>query len=343
MTERRHDGGHEAKLRFLGDPATYGEGPVEVRETHMSWVFLTPRRVFKLKKPVRHDYLDFSTVEKRRFTCEEELRLNRRLAADTYLRTLPLRQDDGGALSLGGPGSTVDWLVEMKRLPQSEMLDERLRSGHVSRGEIAAVANRLAEFYRDRRPEIADGGAYLAHLEEEQRINRTILLRPEFDLTDPVAGLLDRLDEWLARVRPEILGRIADGEIVEGHGDLRPEHVCLLEPPQIIDCLEFNRAMRLIDPYDEVNYLGMECEMLGNQWIRGMLDATLDRVFDRRPTARLLAVYGGFRALLRARLCVAHLLEASVRLEDVWRPLALRYLAQAEREMVSLPSPGGPK
>ncbi len=136
-----------------------------------------------------------------------------------------------------------------------------------------------------------------------------MLLKPGFGLADIVAGMLDTVDEGLARMTHEIEARIAAGVIVEGHGDLRPEHVCLAQPPQIIDCLEFNRAMRLIDPYDEVNFLGLECEMLGAPWIRARLGDILDSLFDRRPSSELLAVYGGFRALLRARLCIAHLME----------------------------------
>lgn len=327
----------DAKLRFLGDPATHGGAPVELRETHMSWVFLTPDRVYKLKKPVRLNYLDFSTLQRRRLVCEEELRLNSRLAADTYLRVLGLRCDREGRLNLDGRGRAVDWLVEMRRLPQNDMLDERLRSGTVREAEMEAVAERLAQFYLACPAEIAEGGAYLAHLQEEQRINRLILERDEFGATDVAALPLRLVDTWLERLTPEIRSRIAGGSVVEGHGDLRPEHICLAETPQIIDCLEFNRAMRLIDPYDEVNYLGMECEMLGNTWIRPRLASTLDRVFDRRPSEQLVALYGGFRALLRARLCLAHLLEPPVvRKEGLWRPLALRYLEQAGRECAPL-------
>ena len=343
MTRQRQIADLAAKVSFLGDPAAYGRSTrhVEAHETHMSWLFLTDSRVYKLKKPVRHAFLDFSTIAKRRFYCEEELRLNRRLAAGTYRRLVPLRRDAPGRLVLGGNGRVVDWLVEMERLPQVDMLDERIRSGCVTPREIENVTTMLADFYAACEPEIADGQAYLRHLVGEQRINRSILMRPEFGLRNIVAGALDTVDGLLAGLKPKIEARISHGAIVEGHGDLRPEHVCLCEPPQIIDCLEFNRLMRIIDPYDEINYLGMECEMLGAPWIRAQLDRHLESRLSDRPGAELLALYGGFRALLRARLCMAHLLDRPMRHEEKWRPLAIRYILQTKRECLNTGSPAG--
>ncbi|WP_159592347.1 hypothetical protein [Chelativorans xinjiangense] len=305
----------------------------------MSWVFLADDRVYKLKKPVRRPFLDFSTVAKRRFFCEEEVRLNSRLAPETYLRVVPLCRLPSGAFSLGDRGRIVDWLVEMRRLPQADMLDERIAKGQAGRDDIGRVAGLLAEFYACRAPERAEGGVYLRHLLAEHRLNRSVLMRPDLALGETAGSPLDAVEWLLARSRAEILARIAVDMIVEGHGDLRPEHVCLSHPPQIIDCLEFNRAMRIIDPYDEINYLGMECEMLGAPWIRPMLSAALEKRHGRRPSAGLLALYGAFRALLRARLCIVHLLEEPVRHPERWRPLAIRYIGQAKQELVSFRSP----
>lgn len=326
------------KVRRLGDPAIYAGATrqVEVRETHMSWIFLTDSRVYKLKKPVRNSFLDFSTLARRHFFCLEELRLNRRLAHPTYLSVVPLRRSRTGELSLGGDGSVVDWLVEMKRLPGDDMMDERIRQGRITPREVENVGTILANFYADCPPLIAEGDAYLQHLVEEQRINRAMLLRPDFGLGEIAGPALDTVDTVMASLLPRIKERIANGRIVEGHGDLRPEHVCLTAPPQIIDCLEFNRSMRIIDPYDEVNYLGMECDMLGASWIRPSLNRMLEQRLGNRPEAGLLALYAGFRALLRARICIVHLLERPPRRPEKWRPLTIAYIGQVERECVSL-------
>jgi uncharacterized protein len=333
------------KVAFLSSREAHGSArPVEARETRMSWVFLSDDTVYKLKKPVTFRYLDFGSIARRRFFCKEEVRLNRRLAADTYRGTVPLRLDSTGRFRIGGQsGRIVDWLVEMKRLPQADMLDERLNAGTVERGDVQPVAARLAEFYAGCRPATRNASAYLRRLAEEQRINRQVLLRPRFALGPKAAVPLDTADSMLARLAPSIERRIVAGAIVEGHGDLRPEHVCLIDPPQIIDCLEFNLSMRLVDPYDEVNYLAMECDMLGAPWIRGVLLAALDGRLPGWPDPEMLALYGGLRALLRARLSILHLDERPIRHPGKWRPLALRYIEQAARELVSPPCPEIPR
>jgi len=332
------------KVRFLSDPAAYGgaEGEVRARETHMSWVFIGERSVYKLKKPVRYPFLDFGTPAKRRFFCEEELRLNRRLAAATYRAVEPLRQDSSGAFSLGGEGKAVDWLVVMERLPEAEMLDQRIRCDRLEKEDVVRIGETLARFYRTCRPEPDDGRLYLEHLQREHGLNRDILSRRELALHGAAAAALEAVGAALERLSPMIENRIRRGLIVEGHGDLRPEHVCLVDPVQIIDCLEFNRAMRMIDPYDEVGYLGLECDVLGAGWVRPMLLDILERRNGGRPDPQLLAFYGAFRALLRARLCMAHLLETPVRHPRKWKPMALRYIAAAERDCLSLPSRGDP-
>ncbi|MCA1408344.1 hypothetical protein I6F26_30545 [Ensifer sp. IC3342] len=338
---KRHDEIHPdfsaaltQKVQFLSNPASHPQRPdkIETRETHMSWVFIADDWVLKLKKPVSRSHLDFSTVEARKFFCEEELRLNRRLARETYRAVKPLYCDDGGTLTFEKTAHVIDWLVEMRRLPADEMLDARIAANRVSPAEMARITDRLARFYIGCPPEIADGSAYIWHLLEEHEINRELLVRSEFELSG-VAALLDGVGVGLGEMRGAIESRIARGRIVEGHGDLRPEHVCLVSPPQIIDCLEFNRSMRIIDPYDEIGYLALECEVLGADWIRPLLLSALERELGDRPDDRLLALYGGFRALLRARLCLAHLLENPVREPKKWRPLALAYLTQARRHL----------
>ncbi len=116
------------KVAHLRRPESYPGRPqrVEAIETHMSWVFLTDRHAYKLKKPIRYDRLDFSTPERRRFYCQEEVRLNRRLAASVYLGTPALTRDARGALTLGGTGRPVEWLVHMRRLPEHLTLEHLL-------------------------------------------------------------------------------------------------------------------------------------------------------------------------------------------------------------------------
>jgi len=332
-------------VRFLQTPAAHGGHAgaveaVETIETHMSWVFLAGEHVLKMKKPVRYPFLDFSTLAAREHDCREELRLNARLAPGVYLGLLALQQRDGGyALvpedRLPAPGVTIDWLVLMRRLPAQRLLDHLIAAGGVAPEDIAALARVLADFYRRVPPAGVSPTEYLARFQREQSINRALLLRPGFGLHGAEAAL-DSLDAALQRHAPLLMARAAGGHVVDGHGDLRPEHVCLQQPPVVIDALEFNAALRQVDPYDELGFLGLECEMAGAQWIGPRLLAGCVETLGDAPPAALSQLYTAYRAQLRARLAVAHLLDAQPRTPHKWAPLAQRYLDRsltALREM----------
>lgn len=330
----------DEKLRFLRQPAAYecGNDEVVVEETHMSWVFLVGKRAYKLKKPVCYSYLDFSTVEARARDCREEVRLNRRLAPDVYLGVVPLTVASGGGLSIGGNGVPVDWLVVMRRLPRERMLDRALSGGHVDREEVIAVADALCDFYRGATRADISPEEYVAQFRREQEKNREVLTDTAFDLDGArIADTLCLVDDVLANDAALLMARVEAGRVVEGHGDLRPEHVCLNTPPVIIDCLEFNRELRLVDPVDELMFLGLECKRLGDGWIGATLfERYSARLGDAPPTA-LLDFYWRYRACLRARLSLVHILERDTRAPGKWLPLARQYLALAETPEINLP------
>jgi aminoglycoside phosphotransferase family enzyme len=240
---------------------------VEVVETHMALVFLTDRHAYKLKKPVILPFLDFGTLEARRHLCAEEVRLNRRLAPKTYLGTIALTLDNQGRLQLGGTGPAVDWLVRMVRLPADRVLDHVLALGQATEAAIIAVATVLAKFYAGQPPIRLDPAAHRRFFLDE--IARTIEALVQLRGSTRRARaerIVAALRAFVAERSHLLEQRIVDGRIIEGHGDLRPEHVYLNGTPVIIDCLEFNRALRLIDPTDELTYLGVraaECSMGG--------------------------------------------------------------------------------
>ena len=319
----------EARLAFL----RAGHPGCEVVETHMAWVLLDREHALKLKKPVRYPFLDFSTVAAREADARAELRLNRRLAPGVYLGLLAL-QWDGERFALvpeerlPAPGRSVDWLVLMRRLPAARMLDRLIAAGGVDPQDIDTLADRLVAFYRTVARAGVDAQTLLARLAEERRIDAQVLTRPAFALAEAPA-LLARFEAACAVAAPLLAARAAEGRIVEGHGDLRPEHVCLVEPPVVIDCLEFNAAMREVDPFDELSFLGLECALLGAPWIGPHLIARCAEALGDRPAPALLAFHAARRALLRARLAAAHLLESAPRMPARWLPLARRYLDEA--------------
>lgn len=327
------------KVAFLSRTDAYGPRvtEVEVKETHMSWLFLAGNRVYKLKKPVQYPFLDFRTLAAREANCRAETRLNRRLAPDVYRGVARLTMEQGGRLALDGEGETVDWLVVMRRLPEDRMLDNVIAQGKAERREVQRVADILAQFYHHLAPVDISAGDHVDLFVRHQRSNRELLTDPDLGVAGAMAeDVLDVLDEFLERESRLLTERVREGRIVEGHGDLRPGHICMIEPPVIIDCLEFNRALRLLDPFDELADLAMECDRLGASWIGGMLIDRCAAELGDRPPERLMAFYRAYRACLRARLAVRHLLDAEVREPERWPPLAREYLAIAQQACLRL-------
>lgn len=322
-----------AKVAFLGMPAAYGRapGPIGCRETHMSWVFSTADEVYKLKKPVRFPYLDFSTLERRRAACADEFVLNRRLAPGVYKSVLPLTRR-GDAMAIGGPGEVVDWLVVMRRLDEQRTLEHLLLAGRLTPRQLDPLIALLTRFYR-RAPRVAVSPAtHLGRWRRSLAANRSILLASRFGLPAPLVLRIDRRQRDFLRDHSDLLlARARRRLIVDGHGDLRPEHIWPEPPVTIIDCLEFNAELRAVDPLDELAYLDVECTLIGaprhGAHVARQVAASLPGGF----MPRLFAFYVSYRATLRARLAIAHLLEERPRSPAKWRPLALRYLQAADK------------
>lgn len=321
------------KVRLLSDSTAYPHAPTEVRaiETHMSFVFLAGEKAYKLKKPVLFPFLDFSTLQAREAMCLEELRLNRRLTVNVYLGLRALTASPTGDLAIDGEGAVVDWLIEMRRLPNDRMLDHMLSERSVMDAEVNRLSRKLGDFYRLADRSTITPGAYLARFSREQSKNREVLTCREFAL-DPGRSdvILDRLDARLLADRALLEERVRSSSIVDGHGDLRPEHICFTDPIAIFDCLEFNAELRQVDPFDELAFLGVECALLGAPTIGKKLVARVGQRLDDPAPARLISLYSAWRAVLRARLALAHLLDPVPRLPEKWEPLASRYLALAE-------------
>lgn len=326
------------ELKRLAEPSAYPHAParVDLLETHMSHLFLAGDRVYKMKKPVRFAFLDFSTPLAREADCRAELRLNRRLAPDVYLDVVPLTFD-AGKLSIGGEGETIDWLVVMKRLPAELMLDRLLASGDVDTGRIEELAARLAEFYAAAARSTISERDYIARFVREQAENRRIIAMRDFALDHCDAkAVLDEADRLLVAQQPALAARVREKRIVDGHGDLRPDHICFCEPLAIFDCLEFNDRLRQVDPFDELAFLALECDLLGAPQIGAAIVAATAQRLGGAPPPALFALYGACRALLRARLCLAHLLDPAPRRKEKWEPLARRYLALARARLTNI-------
>ena len=297
----------------------------------MSWVFLTDYHAYKLKKPVRYSFLDFSTLEARRRDCEEELRLNRRLAGDVYIDTIALAVDAQGSLHLEGNGEPVDWLVKMRRLPGARMMDNAIRRHAITQQEIHQVGEKLALFYQQAAPEDMTPAEYRHRLSRYINENRQELQRPEYGLNPSTIHVITYAQLSLLTDKRWLFDqRIEQGHIIEAHGDLRPDHICLQDPPVIIDCLEFKREFRLLDPADELCFLAVECEWLGTKHIGDEIFNAYSQITGDTPDAHLIAFYKIYRACLRAKIALWHTTDGTVQDHPKWFNKAQDYLRIAE-------------
>jgi aminoglycoside phosphotransferase family enzyme len=320
------------KVAFLRRRDTYPDRPtrVETIETHMSWVFLTDRLVYKLKKPIRYDVLDFGTRELRLRSCRREVRLNRRLARHVYLGVVSLTLESGRRLCLDGAGPPVDWLVKMRRLPEDRVLERRILEGSLERPEVDPAAALLAAFYAKAPPAPVDGVGYGVHLREGIRADRDELVKSIYRLpVDEVDRIADVQLTYVDRGRSALDRRVEKSRVVEGHGDLRPEHIFLTDPPAVIDCLEFSRDLRIQDPLDELTFLALECTRLGGHDVGGWFLETYRDATGDEPPPDLIAFYWRYRALRRAKVAVWHLRDPTRDDADKWRARAAWYLSAA--------------
>jgi uncharacterized protein len=322
------------KVAFLGRAEAYGHSvdTVVCRETHMSWVFLAGALVYKLKKPVRFSYLDFSTLARREAACRAEFSLNRRLAPDVYVGVSALTISDDG-LVLGGSGQIVDWLVVMNRLDDRWSLEQVICDGRLERAHLQNLVSTLSCFYRRARPVLVSPGAHTAEWPRNISSNRAILLDPRLGLPAGRVRRIDRaLGRFLAERRDVLTERVRRRRIVDGHGDLRPEHIWLNHHVRIIDCLEFNAHLRAVDPIDEIAFLSLECERLGALWAARYIREGVERRLHEHVPPELFLFYRVYRAMLRARLAIAHLLDPQPRTPEKWPRRAREYLDIAARD-----------
>lgn len=326
------------KVAFLSTTGAYPYPVDEVirRETHMSWVFLAGERVYKLKKPVLFPYLDFSTLARREAACRAELTLNRRLAPDVYKDVVALVLSPQG-MAIGGPGKTIDWMVVMRRLDESQTLEHVLMAGRPSPCQIDRLASTLVGFYRRATAPFVVPEVHLSGWRHSLSYNRRVLLDSRLGLPAGLVTHIDRVQRrFLAERSALIADRVRHRHIVDGHGDLRPEHIWLGEPVRIIDCLEFNPRLRAVDPFDEIAFLCIECERLGGKWVSAYIKRRVMRALQDGLSDALFTFYRCHRATLRARLAIAHLLEPNPRTPEKWPHLARTYLRLAADDAARL-------
>jgi aminoglycoside phosphotransferase family enzyme len=323
-----------AKVAALCNPEIYQDRcqRVDTIETHMSWIFLTEHLVYKLKKPLLRSFINLSRCADRRLNSWQELVLNQRLAPHVYLAVLPLTGGPRGTLQLNGAGPVVDWLVKMRRLPADLMLDRLIKDRKLSESDLSRFLSTVVDFYLRCARSTITPEAYLQRLKTQIQSEQQQLLDPNLQLPE---GSIDHMAAELVKFvdsdAAALEARVNSGLILEGHGDLRPEHICLTEPVVVFDCLEFSQDLRILDTADELAFLFLECTKLsgGDAVAHAIKSIYTDMTADKLPW-HVLQFYMAKRAMLRAKLAIWHIYDCPPRDHARWRSQALAYLRTVE-------------
>ena len=281
--------------------------PIRLIQTHISWVFLTGDYVYKIKKPVKFSFLDFSTREKRKSLCEEEVRLNRRLCPEVYLGAVPIAMDRHP--SFGGSGFPMDYAVKMRQLPSEKIMSLLLTEGKVTESHIRSIAKIISDFHSKidvihekeyNSPEmIAEQFADLGGVRETAE--RACKMGEKIDF------ILKKAEEFARKNRPLFLQRQEKGFIRDCHGDLHSGNIFLTDPIVIFDCIEFNKSFRYTDTSADAGFLAMDLDAHGRKDLSRLFISEYLRLSGDRGMPALLDYYKCYRANVRAKIaCLTH-------------------------------------
>jgi uncharacterized protein len=327
-----------AVVELLAAPSTHDGAAVERIDTHSAIVFLAGARAWKLKRAVQFDYLDFSTVPRRKEMCEAEVRLNRRTAPGIYRGVVPIARDDAGRLSLGGRGTAVDWVVEMARFDQAWLLDRLAARKQLDLAMMAPLATAIASFHRNAEPRRDHGGGAGMRWVVEGNVSG---FADHEDVLDPAAceRLTNRTRAELDRHEALLEARRDAGLVRQCHGDLHLRNIVWLDGrPTLFDGVEFNDEIACIDVLYDFAFLLMdlwrrELPQHANAVWNGYLAQT-----DDLDGLALMPLFLSCRAAVRAKTsATAARVQSDARQAEDLRQLARTYLVLADRFLTTSP------
>jgi uncharacterized protein len=306
-------------VEALLEPDAYSEetGKIELIQTHISFVFLTKKYVYKVKKAVNFGFLDFSTLDKRQFFCEKELELNRRLCPEIYLEVVSINK--AKSIKIKGSGETVEYALKMKRLPQERIMTVLLKEGKVDKKTIDAVAQMVAQFHSQARTnrEISQFGSLKIvktnwdenFAQTTKYINQTIS-QTEFEF------IQTKINNFLEKNQSLFDSRIADGFIRDCHGDLHSGNIFITDKICIFDAIEFNDRFRYADVASDVAFLAMD---LDYQQKSNLADYFIEQYLAHSKDAQLkqmLPFYKCYRAYVRGKVISFKLDDPNIKSEE---------------------------
>jgi len=291
-------------VEALMKPEAYDEEPgqIELIQTHISFVFLTRNFVYKVKKPVDLGFLDFTTLEKRRFFCEKELELNRRLCKDMYLEVVPINRSK--AIKIKGEGETIEYAVKMKRMPQESMMSRLLEENKVDSKLIDRIAKIIAEFHSkaETNRRISELGSLSIETnwkenfaQTEEFVGKTISIKDFRLIRERVKAFMNRNESLFGK-------RKTEGRIRDCHGDIHSGNIFVIDGIYIFDAIEFNERIRYTDVAADVAFLAMDLDFRERSDLSNFFVERYMKYSGDEELARLLPFYECYRAYVRGKV-----------------------------------------
>jgi aminoglycoside phosphotransferase family enzyme len=300
-------------VEALLKPEAYGKEmeKIELKQTHISFVFLTKDFVYKVKKAVDFGFLDYSTLDKRRVFCEKELILNRRLCGDMYVEVVPITNSD--VIRVGGEGEVVEYAVKMRRIPEDRIMTRLLEKGKVDKKLVDKMAKIIADFHK-KAPKSAGELGSLKSVETNWRENfeqtedfvgRTIS-RETFEL------IRGKAEAFMEDNRALFAKRVSDGRVRECHGDIHSGNIFIADRIYVFDAIEFNERFSNCDVASEVAFLAMDLDFKGRSDLSSFFVEKYVKYSGDKELQKLLAFYKCYRAYVRGKVTGFKLNDASV-------------------------------
>jgi aminoglycoside phosphotransferase family enzyme/predicted kinase len=318
-------------------PALYGRDVEKVRmlQTHTSWVFLTGRFAYKVKKPVNFGFLDYTALSSRKFFCQEELRLNRRLSPDIYLEVVPIA-GSGKRLRLGGKGRVVDYAVKMRELAQDSIMTDQLRKGGVTFQHIDELARIIAGFHAhaERGREVARyGSSETIRLNWDENFAQTMEFRGRTITRRAFDSIKSGVEEFIRKKRRLFARRREAGFVRKCHGDLHSKNIFVGDKVHVFDCIEFNPRFSCSDVASEIAFMVMDLEYSGRKDLANHFVERYIEYSGDSGLLRLLDFYKCYRAYVRGKVTGFNLNDAGMGATDraAARAAARKYFRLSEK------------
>jgi hypothetical protein len=292
--------------KALLNPKIYPDHPKEVGffETHISLLFFTGNHVYKVKKPVDFGFLDFTSLEKRKFFCVQEVNLNRRLSPEIYLGVVKITKD-GNQILLDGRGEVVEYAVKMKQIPEELLMDKLLEKKQVTSKMIEAVSEKLVHFYftAETNESIKSfGRPERVKQDTDENFEQTIRYMGVTIPKDVYEEIKNKTNDFFRTGEPILYQRMASDKIRDCHGDLRLEHIFWGKEISIFDCIEFNERFRYTDVAADIAFLAMDLDYHGREDLSEHLISAYIGESGDYELMGVLDFYKCYRAYVRGKV-----------------------------------------